>query len=83
MDHEWNGYCRSYQFYLHYNSFLTRGLEITNAAIARGIDIAGFFHWTGVDNYEWNHGYDVKFGIIEKDRTVKPSAQVLAAEALG
>jgi len=62
--------------------YLTRGLEITHAAMERGIDIAGFIHWTGVDNYEWAHGYDVKFGIIDRDRNPKPSAQVLAAEAL-
>jgi beta-glucosidase len=40
-------------------------------------------HWTSVHNYEWLHGFDVKFGIIDRDRTVKPSAGVLAAEAAG
>ncbi|OWY61389.1 hypothetical protein B7486_64030, partial [cyanobacterium TDX16] len=64
-------------------AYLRRGLEVTNAAIERGIDVAGFFHWTGVDNYEWSHGYDVRFGIIDADRNVRPSAQVLADEALG
>lgn len=63
-------------------AYLQRGLEVAHDAIARGIDLRGFFHWTGVDNYEWRHGYTVKFGIIERDRTIKPSAQVLAAEAL-
>jgi beta-glucosidase len=43
--------------------------------------VRGFFHWTGVDNYEWIHGYDVKFGIIDRDRNVRPSAQVLATVA--
>jgi beta-glucosidase len=64
-------------------AYVRRGLEITNDALARGIDVAGFFHWTGVDNYEWNHGYDVQFGIVDVERNVRPSAQVLAAEALG
>ena len=41
----------------------------------------GFFHWTAVDNYEWLHGYDVAFGIIDADRNVRPSALVLQAEA--
>ena len=49
--------------------------------IARGIDVRGFFHWTGVDNYEWLHGYDVAFGIIDRDRNVRPSALVLQREA--
>jgi beta-glucosidase len=63
--------------------YLRRGLELTRQAIDRGHDIRGFFHWTGVDNYEWLHGYDVRFGIIDADRVVRPSAQVLAAEARG
>ena len=40
-------------------AYLQRGLQVTNEAIARGIDVRGFFHWTAVDNYEWLHGYDV------------------------
>jgi beta-glucosidase len=65
--------------------YLRDGLRITNEAISRGIDIRGFFHWTGVDNYEWLHGYDadVAFGIIDRDRNVRPSAQVLQIEARG
>jgi beta-glucosidase len=62
--------------------YLREGLAITKAAIDRGIDVRGFFHWTGVDNYEWQHGFDVSFGIVDRDRVVRPSAQVLAAEAL-
>ena len=63
--------------------YLTRGLEVVHDAIDRGIDVRGFFHWTGVDNYEWSHGYDVRFGIIDMDRHVRPSAAVLRNEALG
>ena len=58
-------------------AYIRRGLDLTKQAIARGIDVRGFFHWTGVDNYEWIHGYDVQFGIIDRDRNVRPSALVL------
>jgi beta-glucosidase len=34
-----------------------------------------------VDNYEWLHGYDVSFGILDRDRSVRASALVLAREA--
>jgi beta-glucosidase len=54
---------------------------VVNGALGRGIDIRGLFHWTGVDNYEWKHGYDVSFGLIDRQRRVRPSARVLAAEA--
>ncbi len=62
--------------------YLERGLRITNDAIAKGVDVRGLFHWTAVDNYEWLHGYDVSFGIIDRDRNVRPSAYVLQREAL-
>lgn len=61
--------------------YLSDGLRITADAITRGIDVRGFFHWTSVDNYEWLHGYDVKFGIIDQRRRVRPSAMVLATAA--
>lgn len=64
-------------------AYLERGLQIVQDAIARGIDVRGLFHWTAVDNYEWLHGFDVAFGIIDRDRNVRPSAEVLRREALG
>jgi beta-glucosidase len=62
-------------------AYLERGLEVVHAAIQRGVDVRGFFHWTGVDNYEWRHGYDVRFGIVDSDRKVRRSAEILAREA--
>ena len=64
-------------------AYIQRGLEVVHDAIERGIDVRGFFHWTAVDNYEWLHGYDVSFGIIDADRNVRASAGVLRREALG
>jgi beta-glucosidase len=56
---------------------------VIHDAIERGIDVRGVFHWTAVDNDEWFHGYDVRFGIIDRDRTVRPSAEVLRRAAQG
>ena len=47
---------------------LRESLSIVSDAIDDGIDVRGFFHWTGVDNYEWNHGFDVQFGCFTRDR---------------
>jgi len=63
--------------------YLERGLAVVHDALDRGVDVRGLFHWTAVDNYEWLHGYGVAFGIIDRDRRVRPSARVLAREALG
>ena len=59
------------------------GLGVVHAALGRGIDVRGFFHWTGVDNYEWLLGYGTRFGLFDRDRVQRPSATVLATEALG
>ncbi len=62
--------------------YLSEGLAVVNGAVERGVDVRGFFHWTAVDNYEWLHGFDVSFGILDRDRVLRPSAEVLAREAL-
>lgn len=63
--------------------YLADGLRVVHEALDRGIKVRGFFHWTVVDNYEWFHGYDADtaFGLIDRDRVVRPSAAVLSAEA--
>ncbi len=61
--------------------YIEDGLAEVQKSLARGVDIRGFFHWTGVDNYEWRHGYDVAFGIVDRQRKVRPSAKVLQREA--
>jgi beta-glucosidase len=61
--------------------YLRDGLAVVNVALARGVDVRGLFHWTAVDNYEWLHGFDVSFGILDRDRHPRPSAWVLAQEA--
>eukprot|EP00210_Caulerpa_lentillifera_P003127 g2987.t1 len=34
-------------------------------AIKHGYDVRGMFYWTLVDNFEWNLGYTVRFGLYE------------------
>ena len=48
-------------------------------ALARGVDLRGYFHWTLVDNFEWLQGWSTRFGLVELDvetqaRTPRPSA---------
>jgi beta-glucosidase len=56
---------------------LRTSLAVVESAIDDGIDVRGFFHWTGVDNYEWNHGFDVQFGCFTRDREPRGSAELL------
>jgi beta-glucosidase len=65
----------------------TRGaLEGLQAAIADGVDVRGYLHWTLLDNFEWMAGYAKTFGLIAVDRTtfertVKPTARWLGEVA--
>ena len=40
-----------------------RYLAWTSRAIRDGVDVRGFFYWTLMDNYEWNHGMDIRMGL--------------------
>ncbi|GCE25259.1 beta-glucosidase [Dictyobacter alpinus] len=42
-------------------------LAVLHRAIRDGIPVRGYFHWTLVDNFEWNDGWFVRFGLIEID----------------
>jgi beta-glucosidase len=60
---------------------LRESLEHVSDAIADGVDVRGFFHWTGVDNYEWVRGFDVPFGAFTRDREPRGSAELLRSYA--
>jgi beta-glucosidase len=66
---------------------LIRGqFEAIQRARAEGIDVTGYFHWTLVDNFEWEKGYRPRFGLYRLDRatlarTPAGGADVFAALA--
>jgi len=62
-------------------TYLRECLDEVTRALADGIDLRGFFHWTAVDNYEWLHGYSVPFGLMDRDRNVRDSMEVVSAAA--
>ncbi|MBK9181373.1 MAG: family 1 glycosylhydrolase [Acidimicrobiales bacterium] len=57
---------------------LRDSLTEVQRALADGIDVRGVFFWTGVDSYEWRHGFDVPFGLFDRARRPRESAELVA-----
>ena len=47
--------------------FLTRYLANLKKAVDEGIPVIGYQYWSLMDNYEWDKGYAMKFGLIYVD----------------
>lgn len=65
-------------------SWVARYAQWTRRAVVDGADVRGFFYWSLIDNFEWNHGMDMRFGLFAVDksdptkaRTERPGADVL------
>ena len=63
--------------------FIVRHLARVARAIAHGIDVRGYYHWSLLDNFEWAEGYAPRFGLVEVDfetlaRRPRKSAEVYA-----
>lgn len=63
--------------------FLRGHLAALDRAVAAGVPVAGYFHWSLIDNFEWTHGTGARFGLVSVDgetqaRTPKASADVYA-----
>ena len=59
--------------------FLDRYLGQVQRALDEGVDLRGYFVWTFLDNFEWEKGYNERFGMVYVDfqtqrRIVKDSA---------
>jgi beta-glucosidase len=47
--------------------FIRTHLAQVHRAIQAGIPVEGYFYWAWIDNFEWNFGYRMRFGLIYVD----------------
>jgi beta-glucosidase len=60
-------------------AYLRDHIAAVELAVGQGVDVRGYYVWSLLDNFEWEHGYDSRFGIVAVDfanqrRTPKRSA---------
>jgi beta-glucosidase len=63
--------------------FIRSHLAELAKAVADGVDVRGYFHWSLLDNFEWAEGYEPRFGLVHVDydtgaRTIRDSAHTYA-----
>ena len=47
---------------------LVRHLAVCHQAVAEGLPLEGYYHWSLLDNFEWGRGFGVRFGLFAVDR---------------
>lgn len=61
--------------------FILTHLRQIWSAIQRNIPVRGYYHWSLIDNFEWDRGWLERFGLIELDvvtqeRRLRPSGEL-------
>lgn len=51
--------------------FIRRALAGVQACMDDGIPVKGYCHWSLLDNFEWQKGFSMTFGLIGVDRTTQ------------
>ncbi|MCD8366780.1 MAG: family 1 glycosylhydrolase [Clostridiales bacterium] len=62
--------------------FIQRATDGVARCVSDGLPVKGYFYWTLLDNFEWQKGFSMTFGLVAVDRatqkrTPKPSLSVL------
>jgi beta-glucosidase len=60
--------------------FIEEHLKWLNYGIKNKIDVRGYLYWSLIDNFEWQEGFEPRYGLFEVDyrtqqRKIRPSAK--------
>ncbi|WFB37650.1 glycoside hydrolase family 1 protein [Kiritimatiellota bacterium B12222] len=47
--------------------YITSHLKQISLCLEDGIPVQGYYHWSFIDNFEWNEGFDMAFGLVAVD----------------
>lgn len=56
--------------------FIRQHFYALQKAVQEGANVRGYFHWSLIDNYEWDEGYSAKFGLYRVDLPGPPFTRV-------
>jgi beta-glucosidase len=48
-------------------AYLRDHIAAVERAVDEGVDVRGYYVWSLLDNFEWEYGYDSRFGIVAVD----------------
>ncbi len=65
------------------SKFIAEHFDAVIKAKRKGVPVIGYLHWSFIDNFEWNYGYNRNYGILGFDhkterRVIKSSALTLS-----
>lgn len=63
--------------------FIKEVLEGIQECVEDGIPVRGYMHWSLLDNFEWQKGYSMNFGLIAVDRNTQKRYPKESLKTLG
>lgn len=61
-------------------AYLEAHLAAVQKALAQDVPVKGYFVWSLLDNFEWTHGYEKRFGIVYVDPVTRERAPKRSAQ---
>lgn len=52
-------------------AFIHTALAGVKSCLEEGLPVKGYFYWSLLDNFEWQKGYSMTFGLVAVDRTTQ------------
>lgn len=64
-------------------AFIQEALEGVHSCMAEGIPVLGYCHWSLLDNFEWQKGFSMTFGLVSVDRSTMTRLPKQSLKVLG